>query len=494
MRKSGQLLLALAALLPLNSAARGQSLDHFSSPLSQLAEPKEGAAMHEGSWDRTGGNADMRRVEPGQSLTLFDHQGAGCVHRFWVTIAPRADMKIHAQAILRMYWDGEENPSVECPIGAFFGVGFGQQKDFTSLPLNETSGGYNCYWPMPFHKSAHWTIENKSDKPIDAFYYNIDYTALDSIPQNARHFHAQFRRENPTSKDKNYTILETSGAGHYVGTALFMQGIRPRNISFLEGDEMVYIDGAEKPSIIGTGTEDYFSSGWYYDHGPYSAPYHGCVIKDEKIARISTYRWHIEDTIPFKKSIRFTIEHGTNNECTADYSSVAYYYLAGPTPKGPVLPANLLPTVPPEPFKIKGAIEGENLKDSATATAGDLEIQNMDIFGEDWSGGAQLFWTPREPNAELTLNVPAPSDGEYTITARMTTAPDYGIIQFTANGKAIGGALDLYSRQVEHKDFPLGTVTLKKEKNAVVVKNVGKNDKSRGFLVGIDAFILKPAR
>ncbi len=443
--RTSALIFMLGSLLA-GGAVHAQSLDHFSSPLSNLAEPKEGTAMHEGSWDRRGGNADMRRVEVGQTLTLFDHQGAGCVHRFWVTIAPRADMKIHAQAILRMYWDGEENPSVECPVGAFFGVGFGEQKDFTSLPLNETSGGYNCYWPMPFHKSAKWTIENKSDKPIDAFYYNIDYTALDSVPENTRHFHAQFRRENPTSKDKNYTILETTGQGHYVGTALFMQGIHPRNISFLEGDEMVYIDGADKPSIIGTGTEDYFSSGWYYDHGPYSAPYHGVIIKDEKMARISTYRWHVEDTIPFKKSIRFTIEHGTNNECTADYSSVAYYYLAGPTPKGPALPENLLPTIPPEPFKIQGAIEGEDLKDTAKASVGEIEIQNMDVFGEDWSGGSQLFWIAREPNGQLTVELPVAKAGDYAaLAARMTTAGDYGIVQASVDGKEVEAPADLYS-------------------------------------------------
>src|SRR4051794_16774169 len=178
----------------------------LTSPLAGLAEPHAGRAMHEGSWDRAGGNADMRAVEPGQTITLLDHQGAGIIHRFWVTIAPRSEMHIHRQAILRMYWDGDENPSVECPVGDFFGVGFGEQKDYISLPLNETSGGYNCYWPMPFHKSAKWTLTNLSDKKIDAFYYNIDYTALDSVPADVRHFRAQWRRENPTSRDKNYTI------------------------------------------------------------------------------------------------------------------------------------------------------------------------------------------------------------------------------------------------------------------------------------------------
>src|SRR5450432_1144728 len=268
----------LAAALLASAAHTRAQADAFSSPLSSLASPRAGRAQHEGSWDRKHLNDDAIHVKPGQTVTLFTHEGAGCVHRFWVTIAPREDVSVESQAILRMYWDGDENPSVECPIGAFFGVGFGEQKDYISMPLDETSGGYNCYWPMPFHRSARWTLTNGSDKPIDSFYYNIDFTALDSLPADTRHFHAQFRRENPTSPGKNYTILDTSGAGHYVGTALFMAG---KALYFLEGNEMVYVDGATTPSIEGTGTEDYFSSGWYFDRGVYSAPYHGVIIKDE---------------------------------------------------------------------------------------------------------------------------------------------------------------------------------------------------------------------
>jgi hypothetical protein len=152
--------------------------DTFSSPLSNLAFPRLGEAMHEGSWDRQHKNNDSRPLKPEEVLTIFEHEGAGTVHRFWVTIGPREDVGILSQVILRMYWDDDTYPSVECPIGAFFGVGFGEQKDFISLPLNETSGGYNSYWPLPFHKSARWTLTNGSSKTLEGFYYNIDYTAL----------------------------------------------------------------------------------------------------------------------------------------------------------------------------------------------------------------------------------------------------------------------------------------------------------------------------
>src|SRR5665213_3988204 len=200
--------IAAAALLAAPAPSRAQSDSSFSSPLSGLASPKAGAAMHEGSWDRKRLNDDALHVKPGQTVTLFTHEGAGTVHRFWVTLAPRESVAVLSQAILRMYWDGDTNPSVECPIGAFFGVGFGEQKDYISLPLNEISGGYNCYWPMPFHKHARWTLENRSNVKIDAFYYNIDYTALKSLPAGMKQFHASYRRENPTQAGKNYTILD----------------------------------------------------------------------------------------------------------------------------------------------------------------------------------------------------------------------------------------------------------------------------------------------
>ncbi|HEY3284479.1 MAG TPA: glycoside hydrolase family 172 protein, partial [Armatimonadota bacterium] len=319
----------LALCCSLATAQGANPAAGMGSPLAGLALPHAGVTRHEGSWDRSGGNGDARGVRPGETLTLLDYKGAGVIRRFWVTIAPRAEKSIHSHAILRMYWDGETTPSVEAPIGDFFGVGLGEQRDFISLPLTETSGGYNCYWPMPFHKSARWTLTNLSNKRIDAFYYNIDFTGYDKLAKDLRHFHAQWNHENPTNPSKNYTILEAKGEGHFVGTALFMEG---PNMGFLEGDEMVYVDGETKPSVIGTGTEDYFSSGWYFDRGLYSAPYHGVTLKEEGggKARVCAYRWHIEDAMPFHKSIKFTIEHGHANEYKADYSSVAYWYQSEP--------------------------------------------------------------------------------------------------------------------------------------------------------------------
>ncbi|WP_428940478.1 glycoside hydrolase family 172 protein [Fontivita pretiosa] len=497
MRFCSAALFALLALVGCGGVAqRASGVRSFASGLSGIAIERDGVARHESSFDRSGGNLDFRVVEPGQTITLLDYNGAGIIRRFWVTIAPRSEPAIHRQAILRMYWDGEESPSVEVPIGDFFGVGFGQQVDFISLPLNQTSGGYNCYWPMPFHKSARWTLTNLSDRRIDAFYYNIDFTAHQKLPKHLLHFHAQWRRENPTVPGKSYTILQATGRGHFVGAAMFMQARRGNGLGFLEGDERIFIDDDSQPSIVGTGTEDYFSSGWYFDRGTYSAPYHGCVIKDQAIGRISAYRWHIEDAIPFRKSIRVTIEHGADDQWPADYSSVACWYQSEPHAAFPRLPQakDLLALVPPPPMKIEGAIEAEDILDSARASTGALMRQEMSNFNGEWSGNAQLFWTPDAPDAMLNLSLPAPEEATWQLIAYFTRAPDYGIVQIRIGGQFLARRLDLFAPGVEPTGpIDLGKVHLRAGENPLTIQVVGKSERSSNYFVGIDGFVLKRA-
>ena len=397
-----------------------------------------------------------------------------------------------------MYWDGETSPSVEAPIGDFFGVGFGEQRDYISLPMSETSGGYNCYWPMPYHKSARWTLTNLSSRRLDAFYYNIDYTAYPKIDKNLRHFHAQWRHENPTSKNGNYTILDATGAGHYVGTALFMQNRRGRSFSFLEGDEMLYADGETSPSINGTGTEDYFSSGWYFDRGIYSAPFHGVTILDRDAGRVSAYRWHIEDAIPFAKSLKVTIEHGNQNDTEADYSSVAYWYQTEPHALFPALPADpsaLFTFTLPPPLRILGAIEGESLVAGAVASQGPVSAQDMTEYSGGWSGDSQLWWRPTETGATLELTFNAPADGAYDLTGYFTRARDYGAMRVSINGKNREPEIDFYAPEVTPSGpLNLGRCALKQGRNKMVFTITGKNALSTNYLIGLDALTLRPAK
>jgi len=492
-RIAGAVAVALAIGIGIgNPAAQAQIPGQ--STLGDLITPRGGSLKHFASTDPNHRNGDARRVNPGQTYTLMDYNGsAGIVRRFWVTIAPRNNVQIQRQAIVRCYWDGEESPSVECPISDFFGMGFGEWRDFQSVPLAMTSGGYNCYWAMPFHKSARIMVENRSKLPIDALYYNIDVETHDKLPKDTLYFHAQFRREKPTTRGKDYTLLETTGKGQYVGTLMSMQNLHGHGFGFLEGNEEVSLDGENTPSIQGTGTEDYFCSGWYFDTGVYSARYHGVTIRDEAKGRICAYRWHIEDAIPFEKSIKFAIQHGPVDDVQADYSSVAFYYQTHPHPPFPPLPADLLPTDPTQVARIPGMIEAESLLATAQKTTGDLSTQDMGGYDGNWSGDSQLWWLPREAGAHLTLTINAPETKNYDLIGYFTRAKDYGNIRLSINGGApLPTTMSGYSPEVTASgpvDF--GQVALNAGPNKIDIEVFGKDSRSTSYLVGIDGFMLK---
>lgn len=473
--------------------------------LDGLMRARSGKIAHYASTDLKGGNADFRRIAPGQTLTLVDHRGAGIVRRWWVTVAPRNNVDLQRQLIVRCWWDGESSPSVEVPLSDFFGVGFGQWKQFVSLPLSMTSGGYNCFWPMPFSRLARITIENRSQTTCDAFYYNIDIQTLPSPLLLQRqsgdpllYFHAQFRRTNPTVAGQDVPILEAVGRGHYVGTLLSMQNRRSRRIGFLEGDERAWIDGEAQPSIVGTGTEDYFSSGWYFDTGTYSSPYNGLTIKDAETGRISAYRWHIEDAIPFTKSLRFHIEHGATDDADADYSSVAFWYQTHPHAPFPPLPSDLLPLPPVVEMRIQGLIEGEDLLSHARMSGppgATVETQDMESWTGQWSNGAQGWWHATTVGQTLEVPLSAPSAGQYEIVGYFTRAKDYGNVRFQINGAALPTEFAGYNLTVVPSGpVVLGRATLKAGENTLRMEVVGKDEKATGYLVGVDGIQLrKPA-
>jgi hypothetical protein len=487
MKKSKFLLFPLLSIFLISAQAQDAG-----GPLGDLFMAREGKQIQYSSEDPTGGNSDRRYIGPGEKLVLMDHEGAGVIRRWWITIAPRNSKEIHRTLIVRCYWDGEEEPSVEVPVADFFGMGFGEWKDYISMPLNMTSGGYNCYWPMPFRKSARIEVENTGETAIQSFYFNIGVRTYQELSDDALYFHAQYRQVT-SQKGEPITILETEGRGHYVGTLLSMQPQQGSHLGYLEGDEIINIDGEKEPSIVGTGTEDYFSSGWYYITGEYSAPYHGVTIKDEENGRINTYRWHIEDPIPFEKSFRFVMEHGgTNDMPHVEYASVAYWYQTHPHPIFPPLPEKLLPlsTV------TQPDIEGESLLEKASVNNGRLEIQEMSNFDGSWSNDAQLWWINGTPGDKLTLPLEVEQAGDYDLYGFFTRARDYGIISLSINGNQLGNLVDLYSNQVEPTGpISFGKVALKKGSNQLSITLVGKDVRASGFgggfLVGIDGFYLR---
>ena len=469
--------------------------------LDALIAPRAGRIVKYSSWDRAVKNDDFVRVAPGQTVTLVDHSGAGIVRRWWITIAPRNNQAIQRQLIVRCWWDGESTPSVEVPVSDFFGMSFGEWRDYQSVPLNMTSGGYNSYWAMPFRRAARVTIENRSNVVIDRFYYNIDVESVPALPDSTLYFHAQFRRTS-TVAGRPVTVLDAEGRGHYVGTLLGMQPLRGRSQWYLEGNERIFVDGETTPSIIGTGTEDYFSSGWYFDTGPYSAAYHGAPIKEDSTGRISAYRWHVEDPMAFARRLRFEIEHGgTNDAPGTDYTSVAFWYQTHPHAPFPPLPQDLMPA----PIWKSAArptipIEAETLVTKARATAGTVRVQDMYGLENDsagWSGGKQLWWVESREGARMTVPIRVARAGTYEFIGWFTTAQDYGRARLTLNGRALSPIVEGYAPRVGTTGpISFGRLPFRAGDNELVVEIVGKDPRSRGYsegyLVGIDGFAIRP--
>jgi hypothetical protein len=313
-----------------------------------LADKKDFRALRLASTDPKFRNADYRRIEPGKVLELGKIEGHGRITHIWFTIAANSADHLR-ELVLRIYWDGAEKPAVECPLGDFFGLGFGRYVEYKSAPI--AIGGIkalNCYWPMPFAKGARLTMTNEGTKPVGSCYFNIDYRLDDKPATDVRYFHTQYRQAYPAPKGKEYLILDTQGAGHHVGT--FLSVMANSNGWWGEGNDKFFVDGAATPTIEGTGSEDYFCGAWDFQHAFWN-PYNGVPLYDnaekggEKRGILNTcYRWHLQDPVPFKKSLRFVIEHGRHGwdndrePLRNHYSSVAYYYLDSPEGDGPTLP------------------------------------------------------------------------------------------------------------------------------------------------------------
>jgi len=248
-RISSLVVLALLA----SSFSLGQTKVSDLFDISKLPYLKDSKLIQISSNDTTGGNADYVTIKKDQTAVLADIKGAGVISRIWVTIGS-SDKYFLRRILLRMYWDGETTPSVEVPVGDFFGTGF-EYTHYTSALVGMSSGGYYSYFPMPFAKGARIEAVNETGQDVGSFYYHIDYQKLPSIQPNIGRFHAQWRREPRTEKGKPYTILEAEGRGQFVGLNLNMQGYREKQLWFLEGDEFIYVDGEKVASICGTGTE-----------------------------------------------------------------------------------------------------------------------------------------------------------------------------------------------------------------------------------------------
>ena len=294
-----------------------------------------------------------------QTTTIAEIEGPGAIQHIWLTVNPL----VWRRLVIRFYWDDEDTPSIEAPIGDFFCNGWGVRCNIASLPVAvNPAGGFNCYWEMPFRRRARITIENLIDEPVRGFYYQITY-ALTEVPEDAGYLHAQWRRSNPLPYMGVHTLLENvQGQGHYVGTYIAW-GVN-NNRWWGEGEIKFYMDGdRDFPTICGTGTEDYFGGAWNFEqpkgeYGVFSAPFSGLpqVIKPDGLyqsqQRFGMYRWHIMDPIRFQQDVRVTIQalgwrsEGRYLPLQDDIASTAFWYQAEPHAPFPQLPErNLLEVI-----------------------------------------------------------------------------------------------------------------------------------------------------
>ncbi len=356
-----------------------------------LFSPRRGRPRRFSSRDLTGGNRDFWAIEPGEEKVLAEFESAGVIRHLWMTIG-HDDRLYLRKMVLRAWWDGEETPSIEVPVGDFFCLGHGIARSFQSAAFDcvthhdnegNVGGGVamNCWLPMPFREGMRIAVQNESDKTCGHFYFYVDLEELpadDPDLAEALYLHAQYRQEYPTETgeailaeqgvnywdrldtpvdpSQNYVLLDASGRGHYVGCNLSVHNLDPALFRkrfgdqelaapeltwWGEGDDMIFIDGEAEPSLYGTGSEDYLTQAWgMHDRAHLfgGTSVHEYDPRHPDRRACTSYRLHLPDPIAFTKSIRVTIEHGHANLQRNDYSSVAYWYQTEPHAAFPVLP------------------------------------------------------------------------------------------------------------------------------------------------------------
>jgi len=341
--------MSLSNLARLSDArTRSISPENFTGEKGKGGMATEGTGLHASRELGRGWKVSPSvNIAAGQTFTMAEINGSGAIQHIWMT--PTGDNRLN---ILRIYWDGEKTPSVECPAGDFFACGMGEYTQVTSLAVCVNPGsGFNCYWMMPFRKSCRITMTNLDEKGM-VLYYQIDYTQTD-VPDDMAYFHAQFRRVNPLPHKDVYTLIDgIKGRGQYVGTYMTWGSNSPG--WWGEGEIKFYMDGDDEfPTICGTGTEDYFCGSYGFmkpgtrEYMEFNTPYAGMpqVIASDKQPWFGLYRWHIMDPVRFERDLKVTMQalgwqsDGRYLPLQDDISSVVYWYQTEPHAKFPKLPA-----------------------------------------------------------------------------------------------------------------------------------------------------------
>lgn len=464
--------------------------------VSDLAKLKDYRSKRVASDDRPG-NGDRLIIAPRETTTVATLEGPGEITHLWTTIAT-ADPDHLRNIVIRIYWDGNDFPSVESPIGDFYGLGFNRYYVFNNpVQAIGTDKGMNCFWPMPFRKSARVEISNESDVRVDAYYFYVDWRQYKTMPENVGYFHAQYRQDFPTVSGKPYLILDTGGGkGHFAGVNLSIHTQVPG--WWGEGDDIFTIDGEASPSLWGTGSEDYFCGAWCYGKTFYN-DYFGMPLREKENHSAdnywNVYRLHLESPITFEKSLRAEIEHGTHGFDNTrpgrnnHYTSVAYYYVDSPQPlRDKLPPVEQRKTNFNAPASYPGSFEPQYMKSSPPPGVV-IDQQGMDGFsGENrkWIQNDQCWVRDAKEGQpiDFTFETTAPLSGPSVL--RLTKANDYGRIRVSLNGTIIVRNFNGYADSVHPVVVDIGNVRLPAGKNTLRVEVLGKDEQSKNTHFGID--------
>lgn len=465
-------------------------------PFTPVINPGVTAGRASSSNVNPDANGDSWGFKPGETRVLADLAGPGQINHIWCTVSADEIPVTYSKLVLRMYWDGEPTPSVEAPLGDFFGVGMGQYYMYDCAVFSVgDSAGFNCYWPMPFAKSARVTVTNESDKGAGLYFY-VDYQRLPKIDPKLGRFHAQYRLFKPPAKGKDMTLLEATGQGLFVGCNYTIFATTAD--WWGEGDDKFTIDG--KLALKGTGTEDYFCGGWGFPATPrgYAHLYTGVPLngmcREKEIT--NCYRYHLTDPVPFAKSLRFDMEHkgagivdGKNQgylERFDTVSTVCYWYQHEPHaafPRLPALPDRLLDYqksayVEPE------AVDVERYLAFLTVDGGQLERQRMIAYGNLWSSGEQALLKATGPGARITFPS-APLMGVTGAVIGFTKGPDYGIVAIK-QGDQVLATFDGYAPEISKPQQVTVRFPRLLTDAPFVIEVTGKNPAAAGYCVGLD--------
>jgi len=455
-------------------------------------------------------NDDSKRIFPGETFVMADLRGPGVVNHIWITVADN-EFAWPRLVRLRVYYDGKKTPSVDVPLGDFFGIGHGYERDLDSMPIRVSSFGRarNSYWEMPFRESCKITVTDEGNRPVTMFYYHVDWQQHASLPADVAYFHGYYRQERPAAAGKNYEFVSLKGTGHYVGTVLNV--IQAGVGWFGEGDDLFYVDGAKHPQIAGTGTEDYFNEAWGL-RVSYSPWYGTPVAEGERVgARLTGYRWHVPDPIPFTKSLWAGIEHagwtynadGSNRSGFEErpdfFSSAAFWYQKGVNEdlaEPPYGNARL-------PLGNALQIAVEDSIAEVTTVKGKASVQKEVDWGRDL-----LFFEGEGVGSRINIPLDVPESGRYEIVARIAQAPDYGDYYALLDGKptnldnreALTSEVPASGSEVFHNylpevyvavDRPLGWLELTKGRHTLSFVCVGRDGRSSGYYLGINDVALE---